>query len=64
MERIINKYTYCDVKEVVDRDDIVITNDLSDDTANKRVNLSDKEFDKISGHSLINYYEDDRSQIE
>lgn len=47
MERIINKYTYKDVNKVADRDDIVITNDLSDDTANKRVNLSDKEFDKM-----------------
>lgn len=64
MKKIINKYTYRDVKEVLDRDDIVISNDLSDDTSNKRVNLTDEEFKIKSGHDLINYFEDDKSQID
>lgn len=57
MIRIINKNTYNDVKEVFDRDDLVVTNDINDDTADIRVIATDEQFENASGHDLLNYYE-------
>jgi hypothetical protein len=57
MIRIINKNTYKDVEEVLDRDDLVVTNDINDDTADIRVIASDEQFKNASGYDLLNYYE-------
>mgnify|MGYP000853342079 CR=1 FL=1 len=53
MIRIINKNTGKDVAEVIDRDDLVVTNDLSDDTADIRVEMSDEKFAEASGYTLL-----------
>ena len=57
MIRIINKYTYKDVKEVLNRDDLVVTNDVYDDMADVRVIATDEQFANASGFSLLNYFE-------
>lgn len=57
MIRIINKYTYKDVKEVLNRDDLVVTNDLNDDTADIRILATDEQFLSASGYDLLNFYE-------
>jgi hypothetical protein len=57
MIRIINKNTFKDVKEVLDRDDLIVTNDIDDDTADIRVLASDEQFENASGYDLLNYYE-------
>ena len=57
MIRIINKYTFEDVKEKIDRDDLIVTNDLTDDTADIRVEMNDDEFESASGYTLLNFCE-------
>lgn len=57
MIRIINKNTYKDVKEVLNRDDLVVTNDVNDDTADIRILATDEQFKNASGFSLLNYFE-------
>jgi hypothetical protein len=57
MKRIINKWTYATLKKVVNEDDLVVTNDINDDTADIRVIATDEQFENASGHDLLNYYE-------
>ncbi len=57
MIRIINKYTFEDVKEKIDRDDLIVTNDLTDDTADIRIIATDEEFKNASNYSLLNHFE-------
>jgi len=57
MKKIINKHTYKTVKKKLDRDDLIVTNDLTDDTADIRVEMNDKEFRNASGYTLLNFCE-------
>lgn len=58
LSRVINKYTYEDLKEVDDPvDDIVVTNDPNDDTAGVRVKATNEQFKNASGYTLLNNFE-------
>ena len=57
MKKIINKHTYKTVKKKLDRDDLIVTNDLTDDTADIRIIATDEEFKNASNYSLLNHFE-------
>jgi len=57
MKRIINIYTYQTVRRKLDSDDVIVTNDLTDYSADVRVIATDEEFKNASNYSLLNYFE-------
>ncbi len=62
MKKIINKNTYKTVRKKLDSDDLIVTNNLKDDTADVRIFATDEEFKNASNYSLLNHFERHREE--